>query len=67
MPESMNELEAIEMFSMVFGNPAMSPFEVRNMFYQQEPSIIEGWYRLARSINRVTTHETLKHIASKEV
>ncbi len=71
MPEAMtigdtiedpSDYQAIALYFVVYGNSQHSHNDLRFAFYQQEPSIIEGWKRLAKAINSVTTPQTLENI-----
>jgi hypothetical protein len=53
------EEQAVRLWCAVFGNVAMTLEEARRGFYQQEPSVIAGWERLARSVFAVTTPATV--------
>ena len=56
------KFECVQIYRIVFGNPAQSDDELLAMFDQQEPSVQEGWKRLAKFFNSVTTPQTLEHI-----
>lgn len=56
------EEQCVKLWQTVYGNIAMTLEDCRQAFHQQEPSVIEGWERLARRIGRVTTMQTLEHV-----
>lgn len=59
------EEQGVWMFSKVYGNPGQSMEDLRVAFYQQEPSVVEGWKRLARSVDNITTLNTLEFLLTK--
>lgn len=60
------EEQSVRMFGLVYGNPAQSLEDLRAAFRQQEPAIIDGWKKLARSVSNITTAQTLEFILTKE-
>ncbi len=60
------EDQCVRLWHTVYGNVGQTEEEARVAFLQQEPAIIEGWKRLARSIYHVTTAQTLDFILTKQ-
>lgn len=56
------EEQCVKMFAVVYGNPAHTLDDSRRAFWQQDKAIIDGWERLARTLNKVTTAQTLEHV-----
>lgn len=56
------EAQCVRLWKMVFGHKRMTEEDARIEFWAQNPAYIEGWKRLAKKINRVTTIATLDHV-----
>jgi len=59
------EDQCVRMFGMVYGNNLQSIEDIRAAFWIQNPAIIDGWERLAKSVMEVTTTGTFAHLSEK--
>ena len=60
------EAQCVKIWKLVFGHNGMSMDMARSSFWCQNPSVIEGWEKLAKSMNRITTQATIEHVARQE-
>lgn len=56
------ELQCVRLWKTVFGGKRMTDDEARREFWCQNPAVIDGWKKLAKKINKVTTVQTLEHV-----
>lgn len=56
------EAQCVRLWKTVFGHKRMTDDEARGQFWAQNPAVIDGWKKLAKKINKVTTHQTMEHL-----
>ena len=56
------ESQCVRLWKTVFGHKHLSEDDARREFYRQNPAVIDGWKKLAKKINRITTIQTLEHV-----
>lgn len=59
------EDQCVRMWRLVYSNAGISFDEARVAFHMQNPAIIDGWERLAKSVMEVTTTGTFAHLSEK--
>lgn len=60
------EAESVKLWRTVYGHTGMSMEMARSHFWCQNESVIKGWNKLAKSLNRITTPATIEHVANNE-
>ena len=60
------EDQSIALYAVVYGNIQHTDDDLRTAFNRQEPSVIDGWKRLANQLGKLTTPATIQHVARNE-
>jgi len=60
------ETQCVKLWRTVYGHSGMSMDMARSHFWCQNTANIEGWEKLARTMNRITTQATVEHVAANE-
>lgn len=56
------EIQCVRLWKTVYGHKRMSDEDARARFWMQNPEAIDGWKKLAKKLNKVTSAATLEYI-----